>query len=290
MNGLTRYMMLSGGNRAPDTNGNRMEYGGGMQNQMRGGYENNYRTENARRTETRGREGGARSEYRGGYENANRNGYESNTGAMRNEYRGNDPMESRFRDDRGREHYDNGRYAPMRSEYRGGENMRSDDEYARMGGEQMDDAEGNRRSWEIIENRKDSPMDSYEDWYSAEKEHKPNIIGFSSASKPKNAASPMNQEMADEWMASIKNEDGTKGAHWSMSEVKRLMQQKGIEGDPVKVWVAMNAEYSDRQKVNKKYGVDRPDFYLDSALAYWLNDVDAVKDKLSAYYTYIVKH
>ena len=42
MNGLTRYMMLSGGNRAPDTNGNRMEYRGGMQDQMRSGYDNNY--------------------------------------------------------------------------------------------------------------------------------------------------------------------------------------------------------------------------------------------------------
>lgn len=131
-------------------------------------------------------------------------------------------------------------------------------------------------------------MDEHDGW--SGKDHEPNVIGFSSASKSKNGASPMNQEMAEEWMENIVNEDGTKGPHWSMSDVKRLMQQRGIEGDTVKLWVAMNAEYSDRQKVNKKYGVDRPDFYLDSALAYWLNDADAVKDKLSTYYTYVVKH
>ena len=91
-------------------------------------------------------------------------------------------------------------------------------------------------------------------------------------------------------MENIINEDGTKGAHWSLSEIKSLMQQKGIECDPVMLWVAMNAEYSDRQKIAKKYGVDRNDFYLDSAIAFWLKDADAVKDKISAYYTYVVKH
>lgn len=263
MNGLTRYMMLSGGNRAPSTNGNRMEYGG-MQNQMRGGYANGMRTEN------RGREGGARSEYRSGYENANRE---------------NDPMESRFRDDRGREHYDNGKYAPMRSAY-------GDDDIGRSGGyygEMYNDDES-RRSWEIIENKSNMEMPMIQGGRADE--HKANVIGFSTAksSMHRNGASPMNQEMAEEWMAGIVNEDGTKGAHWSLQEVKRLMQQKGIECDPVQLWVAMNAEYSDRQKVNKKYGVDRPDFYLDSAIAYWLKDADAVKDKLSTYYTYVVKH
>lgn len=270
LNNLTRYALMSGGMRSnnggmrSESGGNR-EYGGGMQNQMRGGYANGMRTEN------RGREGGARSEYRSGYENANRE---------------NDPMESRFRDDRGREHYDNGKYAPMRSAY-------EDDDFSRSGeyyGEMYNDDES-RRSWEIIENRSNMgrPMSMHQEERSSEN---PNVIGFSTAksSMHRNAASPMNKEMADEWMAGIVNEDGTKGAHWSMSDVKRLMQQRGIEGDPVKVWVAMNAEYSDRQKVNKKYGVDRPDFYLDSALAYWLNDADAVKDKLSTYYTYVVKH
>lgn len=255
MNGLTRYMMMSGGTRTTEANGNRMEYGG-MQNQMRSGYDNGIRTENINRT-----------------------------GTMRNEYRGNDLMESRFRDDRGREHYDNGKYAPMRSAY-------EDDDISRSGGyygEMYNDDES-RRSWEIIENKSNMEMPMIQGGRADE--HKPNVIGFSTAksSMHRNGASPMNQEMAEEWMKNIVNEDGTKGPHWSMSDVKRLMQQKGIEGDPVKVWIAMNAEYSDRQKVNKKYGVDRPDFYLDSALAYWLNDADAVKDKLSAYYTYVVKH
>ena len=44
-------------------------------------------------------------EYRSAYE------------PMRSAY---EPMDARFRDRTGREHYDNGRFAPMRSEYLGG--------------------------------------------------------------------------------------------------------------------------------------------------------------------------
>lgn len=251
MNTLAKYMMLSG-NRSNDDNRmmrepDRMNYG---------------------------------MEYRGGYED----NYTDNMRDDRHEYT---PAESRFRDRRGREHYDNGKYAPMRSAYEDDDFSRSGDYY----GEMYNDDES-RRSWEIIENRGDMgrPMSMHQEERSIE--HKPNVIGFSSAksSMHRNAASPMNKEMADEWMAGIVNEDGTKGAHWSMQEVKSLMQQKGIDCDPVQLWVAMNAEYSDRQKVNKKYGVDRTDFYLDSAIAYWLKDADAVKDKLSTYYTYVVKH
>lgn len=144
--------------------------------------------------------------------------------------------------------------------------------------------------------RRGEVMDNYDDeWlnnYGGEphNDSQQRIIGFAAASNGKNAASPMNYEIADEWMSKIINEDGTKGAHWSMDDVKRLMQQRGVECDPIKLWVAMNAEYSDRQKVNKKYGVDRPEYYMDAAIAFWLKDADAVKDKLSAYYTYVVKH
>ena len=74
-----------------------------------------------------------------------RGGYENN---YTNEYR--NPTESRFRDRRGREHYDNGKYAPMRSAYEDDDFERSGDYY----GELYNDDES-RRSWEIIENRGD---------------------------------------------------------------------------------------------------------------------------------------
>lgn len=212
-----------------------------------------------------------------------RNGDYSNNGGHEKTYPGYSSPETmpenRFRDRRGREHYDNGRYAPMRNEYRpnyddsesrGISPMRIREEYG-----------GYQNNYEIESRHDDGEWDET-----------PRVIGFAAAGygKGQHQASPLTKEMAEEWMYRIKNEDGTRGAHWSLDEVKRLMQQKGIECDPVKLWVAVNAEYSDRQAINKKYGVDKLDFYVDSAIAYWLKDQDAVKDKLSAYYTHVVKH
>ena len=189
---------------------------------------------------------------------------------------GRNEVDDRFRDRRGREHYDDGRYAPMKSEYR----------------EHRGDI--SRRTHDEDGGYVSGYYDGYTWPYNEEKEHHEEqhdgrVIGFASAMNSR-SHSPFTREMAEEWMANLHNEDGTKGAHWTLEEVKRVMHQKGIECDPVKLWVAMNAEYSDRHAVNKKHGVDKLDFYVDSAVAYWLQDKDAVKDKLSAYYTYVVKH
>ena len=199
-------------------------------------------------------------------------------------------VDNRFRDKRGREHYDNGRYAPMKNNYDHDMDMRyRGDTSGRTryeGGGYIEYDHGGGYDW---------PMDSMDnDSWDKDKswdDDKGRVIGFASAVNSKSHSTPpMTREMADEWMTKIRNEDGTKGAHWSIDEVKRVMHQKGIECDPVKLWVAVNAEYSDRQAINKKYGVDKLDFYIDSAIAYWLKDQDAVKDKLAAYYTHVVKH
>ena len=100
----------------------------------------------------------------------------------------------------------------------------------------------------------------------------------------------LTREMAEEWMANLENEDGTKGPHWTLEQVKQVMAQRGIQCDPIKFWAAMNAEYSDRSAVNKKYNVNNIDFYADSAMAAWIKDRDAVPDKLAAYYMHVAKH
>lgn len=98
----------------------------------------------------------------------------------------------------------------------------------------------------------------------------------------------LTREMAEEWMGSIQNEDGSKGPKWSMEETKRVMKQKGIEVDPVTFWVVMNALYSDYCNVLKKHNASTVDMYADLACA-WIMDKDAVKDKAAAYYEYISK-
>ena len=95
---------------------------------------------------------------------------------------------------------------------------------------------------------------------------------------------------AEEWVKHMRNADGTTGPHWTYEQAEKLMRQKGIDCDPVIFWVCMNAEYSDRCKVNKDYGVGSIDFYADCVRAFWLEDEDAVEDKPAAYYACIVKH
>ena len=101
-------------------------------------------------------------------------------------------------------------------------------------------------------------------------------------------AMPMNKEIAEEWTRGMKNEDGTKGPHWKMEQVMQLMAQKGIHYDPFEFYAILNAMYSDYCAVLKKHGVNSIDVYVDLACA-WLNDSDAMPDKASRYYEYVVK-
>lgn len=233
--------------------------------------------------------------------------------------------EARFRDRDGREHYDNGRFAPMRSAYddrrepeRMGYGMpymgraepgHSYDRPSMGYGEPIrmgDDEDEYRRKWTITENSGGSPQYrgernadgmtriygfggsrvDYPRMDEMENRHGEKHSGHASGK----AVPPFNREMAEAWMAGLQNEDSSRGPHWSMEEVKAVMQQYGFHGDPMRLWAAMNAEYSDMVAVARKHGVDKPEFYLDSAMARWLNDKDAVEDKLAAYYACIVQH
>lgn len=95
-------------------------------------------------------------------------------------------------------------------------------------------------------------------------------------------------EMAEEWMAGIVNEDGTKGPHWTLDQAKTVMQQHNLSFDPYEFWAVLNAIYSDDVAVAKKYGVNKPEYYIDRAKA-WLTDKDAVEGKAAAYFCYVVK-
>lgn len=100
---------------------------------------------------------------------------------------------------------------------------------------------------------------------------------------------PLDKKTAEEWMEGLENEDGSKGPHWSMEQVKQLMAQKGWKEDPVRAWVALNIMYSDYCGVAKKVNSNNIEFYVAMAKAF-LEDKDAgAKDKLSAYYENIVK-
>ena len=249
-------------------------------------------------------------------ENTRRNGMdrrmESNDMTM-----GGYGAESRFRDRRGREHYDNGRFAPMRNEmgyegpYSGGNRYDIDVnryEYEAPERNYRNDMRGGRNDMRGGRNG-DRRGDNQ-----GEEGGTMRMIGFgreiyndmrSDASVPNHREGDhmpgkhtkggarsnmgMDEHLAKEWTAMMENEDGTKGPHWSMEQVKKVIEQRGMPGDPVEIWVAMNMMYSDYCKVAKKLGVNTMDFYAEMARAF-LDDKDAgVPDKLTAYYEYIVK-
>ena len=88
----------------------------------------------------------------------------------------------------------------------------------------------------------------------------------------------------------LSQENGSKGPHWTLDQVKQLMAQKKIQKSPAEFWAALNMIYSDYVKVAKKHGVGgNIDFYIDMALAF-LNDKDANPNKLACYYKNVVKH
>lgn len=209
-----------------------------------------------------------------------------------------DYPESKFRDDRGREHYDNGRYAPMSrmiEPYSHHDEREHSGEPMSRGYHRYSDGRFAPRSrWDghmpPVYYEEDDYMNpiGFRDDYVGDDLHgtSERMMGHAYGS----GAGKMDRETAEEWMRHLKNADGTTGPHWTMEQCKQVMQQRGLNCDPVEFWVAMNAEYSDRCKVNEAHGIRNIDFYVDSAKAFWLDDKDAVSNKEAAYYAYVVKH
>ena len=209
-------------------------------------------------------------------------------------------VESRFRDRRGREHYDSGRFAPMRNEmgyegpYSGGNRYDIDAnryEYKapegnyRIGGTQGEEGGTMRMigfSRELYNDmRSDASVPSYREG--------DNMIGAKPRKGGAKSSMGMDENIAREWTAKMENEDGTKGPHWNREQIKKVMEQRNMTGDPVEFWVAMNMMYSDYCKVAKKLGVNSVDFYAEMAKAFLEDKDTGVPDKLSAYYENIVK-
>lgn len=226
--------------------------------------------------------------------------------------------EDRFRDRRGREHYDNGRFAPARGNYDSDMRMGDEPEYRRS---RMAYEDPESRRYRRYDNGRFAPRseygaESYMPPYAPpvyeEGDSRMRTIGFSGAEshwdEPRGNVDGMNfsgrvipmrgrashvekfdKHMADEWMAGIKNEDGRQGPRWSEEQTKQVMKQRGIDCDPLEFYVAMNLMYADYGKVFSKYGMgDRTEFYADMAKAF-IDDKDAVDNKLAMYYECIVE-
>lgn len=243
----------------------------------------------------------------GNYERENevRNGYGSYGNEGGNYARDNYGVDNRFRDRRGREHYDNGRFAPrndmgrMESDYFGPYGRR-DGSGGNYGRENRGGREGEMRGAMDDEDGMSMNMIGF-DRPQEVSNHYPTRIDYQGGDEMEHrsgdkmrggamgAGMMFNEEIAREWTKKMHNEDGTKGEHWNMDQIKKLMMQRGVQYNTAEVYAIMNALYSDYCKVFKKYGFNSPEAYLDLALA-WLNDTDAVPNKAMMYYECIVKH
>ena len=98
----------------------------------------------------------------------------------------------------------------------------------------------------------------------------------------------LDMQTAKEWAQKLESEDGSKGARWTIEQVKPLMMQVKFSGNPLEFWIIMNSLYSDFCKMAEKYEVDTPEFFAEMAKA-WLEDKDAKPHKAMLYYDCIVK-
>lgn len=176
--------------------------------------------------------------------------------------RGYRSMGARFRDRKGREHYDNGRYAPK--------NKYHEHTVPPVYKEEPMNQIGFRY-----------PMDAN---YHAGSHHGESEKHTMGGAKSTHA---LTDEMAEEWMRGLRNVDGSNGPHWSKEQVAQVAAQHNLNMSPVEAWVALNVMYSDYCKVAKAHNVNNMDFYVAMAKAF-VDDADANPDKLALYYECIV--
>lgn len=108
--------------------------------------------------------------------------------------------------------------------------------------------------------------------------------------QPTETPGPMTREKAEKWIRSMKTQEGKPLQHIPYTEIQRIAPNYGVSGEQetLDMWVVTNMIKSDHQDVGKKYANDSVDFY--AALAKnWLNDPDAVEEKLAMYKRYIVR-
>ena len=182
--------------------------------------------------------------------------------------------EDRFRDSSGRDHYDNGRYAPRGMRVINPHGMNRIGFDGSYGGGSYDTYDGGYENYGARGYRMDSGSGSYSEMEG----------GYASG----DMGEKITMEIANTWMSALRNEDGSKGPHWTFEQAKQVLAQKAYNIDPIEFYVAMNMMYSDYLKPAKEFNVNNIDFYACMAKAF-LNDKDADDDKLMSYYYAIVE-
>ncbi|MBR4079727.1 MAG: hypothetical protein IKK29_05905 [Christensenellaceae bacterium] len=137
----------------------------------------------------------------------------------------------------------------------------------------------------------ESPMTAHkEEWGEEHEKHdkhdkQSNVIGFKSKQeehRKKSTEGGLDYEKAKKWVEKM-------GEHFSFDKSKAIMQRvDAMECNPIEFWAVLNSLYSDYGKVLEKFNMDSPEVYGALTKA-WLEDEDAVENKVIEYLECIVK-
>ena len=92
------------------------------------------------------------------------------------------------------------------------------------------------------------------------------------------------ENWAGEWVEKMNPK-----ARWTWQEIRDTQKACGDKSDTTLMWAAMNATWSDMGGVLEELGITHPVQVLKLARAFWLEDKDAVEEKMKRYYEEIVK-
>lgn len=114
-------------------------------------------------------------------------------------------------------------------------------------------------------------------------ERKPQQMGF--VQRERDHEKPFDKETAMEWVEHMEDKSGVKGGAYTWHQTQQYGRNMGITGEErlIEFYAVMNAMQSDYWPAAKKFGVDKPEFYAALAKCF-IEDVDAVEDKVSKYY------
>lgn len=102
---------------------------------------------------------------------------------------------------------------------------------------------------------------------------------------------PLTRDKAMEWVQGMEGEGGADGETWTFEEIEEIAKKNGIpkqEKKLVELYAVMNMLASDYYKVAEEFDVLNDEFFVCMAKAF-IDDKDAVKDKVAMYYECIAK-
>ena len=95
---------------------------------------------------------------------------------------------------------------------------------------------------------------------------------------------------ARRWAENMKNADGTRGPHWTISQTEQVKRENGMRCNAAEFFAVMNAIYSDFCVALEECGIQRTDTACYAKLARaWIMDEDAEEGKAKRYFEFIVK-